>query len=193
MIQYTAKMDSLHPQLAEILRELDAVVTRVQRLAQETDDREFSARPREGAWSIAECLTHLNLTTQAYLPLIDEARRNGDQRHVVDSYRYRKDILGRLLCWMIEPPSRMKVKTTAPFQPVDPKGKAAVIEEFLALQKGLAERIARAVGRDLNRIRIASPFNERVTYNLYSGLKLLPAHQRRHLFQAERAVSAQVR
>lgn len=39
-------------------------------------------------------------------------------------------------------------------------------------------------------LRIASPFDARLRYNLYSALSILPRHQRRHLWQAERALEA---
>jgi hypothetical protein len=32
---------------------------------------------------------------------------------------------------------------------------------------------------------VQSPFNEKVKYNLYSCLTILPPHQHRHLWQAE--------
>jgi hypothetical protein len=37
------------------------------------------------------------------------------------------------------------------------------------------------------RLRIRSPFDSRLRYNLYSCLTIIPAHQRRHLAQAEEA------
>jgi hypothetical protein len=37
----------------------------------------------------------------------------------------------------------------------------------------------------VDRIKIASPFDARVKYNLYAALTILPRHQHRHLWQAE--------
>jgi hypothetical protein len=36
-------------------------------------------------------------------------------------------------------------------------------------------------------VRVRSPFTDRVTYDVYSALLLLPRHQHRHLQQAELA------
>ena len=41
-------------------------------------------------------------------------------------------------------------------------------------------------GQDVN--GIVSPFDGRLRYNLYSCLTILPAHQHRHLWQAERVL-----
>jgi hypothetical protein len=98
------------------------------------------------------------------------------------------DWVGSMLRWVIEPPFRMKVKTTPPFEPKNPKAPAAVIEEFMAGQSELARRVNNADGRDLDAIRIASPFNSRMTYNLYAAFRILTAHQRRHLWQLEQVL-----
>ena len=56
-----------------------------------------------------------------------------------------------------------------------------------ALSKaGLVTRDAREV--DL-RMKIVSPFDKRVRYNLVSAFHILAAHERRHLWQAEQAVA----
>lgn len=37
----------------------------------------------------------------------------------------------------------------------------------------------------IDKMRIDSPFNARVSYSIYSALVILPRHQRRHIVQAE--------
>ena len=48
--------------------------------------------------------------------------------------------------------------------------------------------ITRAEAVPLNRVMLTSPFNERLKYNAYAALRVLAAHQRRHIWQAERAL-----
>jgi hypothetical protein len=45
-----------------------------------------------------------------------------------------------------------------------------------------------ADGLPLGSVRITSPFDPRLRYNLYSCLTILPRHQHRHLWQAEQAL-----
>ena len=61
-----------------------------------------------------------------------------------------------------------------------------LIEEFDHLQTAQLESVARADGLPLERVRVTSPFNARVRYNLYSCFTILPRHQHRHMWQAER-------
>ena len=62
--------------------------------------------------------------------------------------------------------------------------------EFRGLQGKIAELIHEAHDLDLRRVKIVSPFDKRVKYNVYSAFRILIAHQRRHLWQAEQAVDA---
>jgi hypothetical protein len=76
--------------------------------------------------------------------------------------------------------------TTAPFVPSGVGPRDAVVGEFVVLQEELVHRVEQASGLDLNRLRVPSPFNPRFKYNLYSCFAVLMAHERRHLWQAER-------
>jgi hypothetical protein len=98
------------------------------------------------------------------------------------------DMMGRLLKWSLEPPVRFRFKTGSAFQPVaaEPQG---ILPEFVSLQQQLIERFIASEGLALDRIRIVSAFNPRITYNLLSCFAVLAAHERRHLWQAERALT----
>jgi hypothetical protein len=91
---------------------------------------------------------------------------------------------------MFEPPVRVRMKTPAPFVPprVDPI--PDVLERFDYLQGELLQRLDRGNGLALDRQKVTSPFNVRVKYNLYSTFRIITAHQRRHLWQAERVHAA---
>jgi hypothetical protein len=178
---------SLHPQLEALQREIVDVTVRARRLVDRLDDATFERRPAEGSWSAAECLVHLNLTTQAFLPLIDDALSDAQRGAVDAGTRYRKDVVGWLLRWVVEPPARMKVKTTPPFVPKAWSTPGDLLREFESLQADLARRIADANGCDIGRVKVRSPFSSRMRYNLLATFAVIAAHERRHLWQAERA------
>ena len=100
------------------------------------------------------------------------------------------DFLGGILRWFLEPPIRKRVKTTAPFVPKSTRAKAEAFGEFSALQAKLLDLLRAARGLDLKKIKVVSPFDTRVRYNLYSAFRIVAAHQRRHLWQAARAVES---
>jgi len=70
------------------------------------------------------------------------------------------------------------------------RAKAEAFGEFASLQSKLAEQLTAARGIDLMKIKIVSPFDKRVRYNVYSAFRIVIAHQRRHLWQAEQAIAS---
>jgi hypothetical protein len=87
------------------------------------------------------------------------------------------------------PPVRLiRAKTTSAFEAPPDADPGALTARFRELQEEQIELLHAADGLPLNQLRIASPFNERVRYNLYSCFVILPRHQERHLWQAEQAL-----
>jgi hypothetical protein len=79
----------------------------------------------------------------------------------------------------------MKVKTTAPFMPTLSMGRVEILREFESLQSEFAARLEKANGYDVSKVRVRSPFSEKMSYSLLGGFTAILAHERRHLWQAE--------
>ena len=174
-------------QLQRLAAELETARLRAHQLAAGTNDTLWVERPHEGKWSMSECITHLTLTTRGYLQLIRQALADGRELPPITHGRYRHDFIGWLLCKGQEPPVRLRIKTTAPFVPDGARPRAATMSEFDTSQNELMALVLGSVDVDLGKLQITSPFDSRLHYNLYSGYAVLAAHQRRHLWQAERA------
>jgi DinB superfamily len=172
-------------ELGQVKQELLDARERARRLSEGLSETLWSAAPGPGRWSIAECVIHLNITSERFIPIIDDAIREGREMGVRSTTPPRRDLLGWLLAKWLEPPYRLGSKTTAPFVPARIEPMADVLERFDYLQGELLVRIDRAQGLPLERLRVVSPFNGKVKYNLYSAFRLMPVHQRRHLWQAE--------
>ena len=100
--------------------------------------------------------------------------------------RYRRDPIGWLLWATMGPPVRVRLKTIARFLPSSLAAPALLVQEFDRLQAAQLDCLAQADGLPLAHVRVTSPFNARVRYNLYACFTILPRHQHRHLWQAER-------
>lgn len=179
----------MHPQLAGIAAELRDARARVHRLVAHVPGGAWARRPHPDRWSPAECVEHLNLTTRAFLPLLDAALDAARQLDAPRPARYRHDPLGWLLWRMMGPPVRIRARTPAPFVPVPRAEPAASLADFDHLQDDLLRRTAAADGLPIDRVRVPSPFSARASYTAYSALAILPRHQQRHLWQAERATA----
>lgn len=180
----------MHPKLQAIVDDFDRASERLERLAASVPHERWPERPEAGRWSIAECVTHLNLTAQAFLPVVDEALEAGRGTEHAAPIRYRRDPLGWLMWRTMAPPVRIRLKTGAAFVPEADAPVEATISDFERLQVQQIACVGRAQGLPLQKLRIRSPFDRRVRYNLYSALSLLPRHQHRHLWQAEQVAAA---
>jgi hypothetical protein len=178
--------------LEEVEKELNEATRRAWTLVQSTDARLFTVRPNPSSWSAAECISHLSISTDLFLPVLRTALEDARKRGVIikGKRKLKMDVLGRVLRWFLEPPIRTRTKTTAPFVPRSVRAKAEAFGEFASLQQKLAEIIAAARGIDLTKVKVVSPFDKRVKYNVFSAFRIVVAHQRRHLWQAEQAVAA---
>ena len=181
--------DALNRQLAEVIREYERVTAGARRLADRLDDSAFARRPAPERWSPAECFAHLTITTGAYRSLIRGGIVAGRKLPAARG-RYRRDLKGWLLTRSLEPSARFKIMTPPRFEPVNAGGKVLVLAEFVQSQDALASLVRESSGLDLRRVMIASPFNPKLEYNLFSCYKILAAHERRHLAQAEAAAPA---
>jgi hypothetical protein len=178
----------MHAELQAVLDEFDSALTRLHDLRVRAPEAAWPERPGPDRWSIAECVAHLNLTSTAYLPLLraglDEARRSGHK----PSARFRRDLAGWLLWKSMGPPVRTKFKTTAPFVPRGDRPAGELVREFERLQAEVLDLARQADAVPVDRVRISSPFNTRLRYNLFAALSILARHQHRHLWQAEQIV-----
>ncbi len=179
----------MHPQLEELVSEFGAASSQLDVLTRFPDPH-WTRRPRPGSWSAAECIAHLNLASEAYLPRLDEGLSAARQRGGAAPTRYRRDPFGWLLSLTVGPAGRVRMRTSSAFVPPPDEDPAALRARFDELQEELLVRLRRADGLPLQAVRIPSPFDARARYNVYSAFLICVRHQFRHLAQAERALEA---
>ena len=184
-----------HPQLVQLMDELDATSAHATRLVESHDDRAFNAKPAPNSWSAAEAISHLTITNRQTVAEIERVltTQQGAGRSAPDTQRYRMDFVGTILRWSLEPPYRIKTPTAPGFVPAAVADRRTVLADFLEQQRAVRDTIAHAQGHALSSLKITSPFNKRVHYSVYAALRIITTHNRRHLWQAERALSTGTR
>lgn len=178
-------------QLAEVVEEFEKAERRLDRLVAETPDERWSVRADPERWSVAECIAHLNLTGAAYVPVLEAAVEQARTLPPLGDRRYRRDPVGWLLAIATGPLPRIgslrfgRGRTATRFVPSGELDRETVVAAFKRLQTKQIELTRAGDGLPLDRVKVTSPFDARVRYNLYSCLVMLPGHQHRHLEQAE--------
>jgi hypothetical protein len=149
-------------------------------------------RADPGSWSVAECLDHLATGNRVYLramePVAERALARGRRRRGPAV----PGILGRWFVGTFEPPVRRPYKLKAP-RTIRPRPSLALHDasaQFFGSQDELREFLLRYADIDLASVRFANPFVSVFRFSLATGLHVLAAHERRHLWQARRVREA---
>jgi hypothetical protein len=167
-----------------LIAELSAADQRATALAKTLSAQELNWKPRPDEWSIGQCLEHLCVSNEVYLPPMADSLV-GHPRSPVQSIT--PGWLGRwFIRTYIEPSSKTRRRRAprkiAPTNHVDP----SVLERFLRTNREARELVERAKNYDVNKIRFRNPFVPVIHFTVGTGLEVLSKHQQRHLLQAER-------
>lgn len=178
---------SLEPQ-----REIEAALREARELATALTSEQMNWRPAPGVWSVAECLDHLTITCRRMMKAMDAAVDELRANNKPYAGPARPSLIGRLFLKILEPPiRRMKVKAPAEFVPNPDRPTHLVLSEFTIAHEELLHRFADFQAWDQNPRSVVSPFNSRIRYSLGLTLAIIPAHMRRHLWQARQVLRHQ--
>jgi hypothetical protein len=178
-------------QLAEIVRGFERAQKRLESLAERLPEQAWTERTDPARWSVGECVAHLNMTSAAYIPRMHKAIAEARGLSAPRVKKYHRDPIGWMFSFMVGPlPSvgRMRigrVKTMPPFVPTGRQPVGTTLAEFKRYQDELIGMLREADGLPLDKVKITSPFGERIQYSCYSAFVIQPRHQERHLDQAE--------
>lgn len=139
-------------------------------------------RPNPKKWSALGHIAHMSLVNEPYLKAVAEATRDGIERGLRSEGPYRHPAFARFFVRSMEPPPKLRMKTFKSMVPDPTLDSGDVFEHFGANQARLLAALETARGLDLGRVRFSSPFARIVTFSLGSGLEMLLAHNRRHLW-----------
>jgi hypothetical protein len=146
----------------------------------------WQARP--GSWSVAECLDHLATANTVYLramqPSAALALSAGRQRRGPA----RPGLIGGWFVKSLEPPVKPRFKLRAPraIRPRTAPPLGDAFAAFLASQDEVRTFLRTYAGIDLAGVHFPNPFIRGLRFSLATGLHVIAAHERRHLWQAWR-------
>jgi hypothetical protein len=164
--------------------ELHASDARAAALAKGLTVRQLNWSPRPGVWGVGQCLEHLCVANDVYLPPI-QASLAGQPVIVVEEIavtRFGRWFIRRYIEPSAETARARAPRKIAPGAMVD----AAILDRFFAGNDETRLVIARAGHHDVNRIRFVNPFVPLLRFTVGTGLEIVTRHRRRHLLQAER-------
>ena len=182
----------LPPDIAALHAAFDAAERDARSLVDGLGEALGTWRVEPGSWSVAECLDHLAQGNRTYLRAMEPAAQRALARGRRRRGPARPGVVGRWFAGTFEPPVKPRYKLKAP-RTIRPRASPALSDAaagFFASQDELRAFLRRYAGIDLARVRFPNPFVSVFRFSLATGLHVLAAHERRHLWQARRVRDA---
>lgn len=175
-----------HADIRALEAALDAVDDDARKLLDGLTPEQGIWRPAPAAWSIAHCLDHLATAHRVYLSAMEPAAASARAR---GSRRRRPAVPGLIGGWFVrslDAPVKPRFKMKAPAKIV-PRESPALVEaatDFFSSQEQARAFLRKYAEIDLAGVHFPNPFIPGVRFSLATGLHVIAAHDRRHVWQA---------
>jgi hypothetical protein len=173
--------------LQTIASETEKVNSAARQLVAGLADAQLNWKPAPKAWSIAQCLEHLAVTSEKFDQDFAKALARGrEKRPASGVVRYRPTIFGGWLVKQLSPEAKRKMPAPRVFRPSESSAIKGALERFLSQQEKFLGFVNEARGIDYNKTRLRSPVTPLMRYSLADALVMTVVHGQRHLAQARR-------
>lgn len=175
-------------ELGEYAAQIEWQKVEASSLVEGLNDEQFNWRPAEGSWSVGEHLSHLTKIIRPYLASIDEAVAEARAKGVLGDGPFHHGRLGNWFVRSLESPVKVRVKAPKQLLPASGEPREVVLGGFLAAQDEVLASLRGAVGVDLGRARMRSPFFRLLKLSIGQAYGAIVAHNRRHLWHMRRVL-----
>lgn len=174
--------------IESLLEQTQQINNRIEQL-KKADIHDLIWREHATAWSILECIEHLNRYGAYYLPQIAEQIKK--TRFKNDAV-FKSGLLGNYFSKSMLPRDKQnKMKTFKDKNPLHAKLDKTVIDSFLDKQSTLAELLQQSRSVSLNRVKIKTSISGFLKLKLGDTFTFYIHHIHRHLKQIERIENTQ--
>ena len=168
-------MPDLSADRNSILEQLKQAEDAAERLLSGKSREQANWQANQGTWSTWQCFDHLARINQVYCQALEAAVENPRATAESTPQRVVPGLFARWFIKGMEPPVRMRFKA---------------LQAFLASHAPVQHVLEFWDRVNFNRVGFKNPFVPLVRFTVGTGLMVINAHDRRHLWQAERVQDA---
>jgi hypothetical protein len=166
-----------------LLEQTRQIINQVEKL-KTFDLHTLTWKENETSWSILECLEHLNLYGDFYLPEIESKIKNSTTK--VD-LEFKSGMLGSYFAKSMLPKEKLnKMKTFKDKNPLNANLDISVIDKFINQQIKLLDLLNQSRNVSLNKVKIQTSISSLIKLKLGDAFQFLINHIIRHLNQIDR-------
>jgi hypothetical protein len=184
--------------IKDLQDQLDAAERDARALVTDLAEERGRWHAENGSWSVAECLDHLATANRVYLHAMKESAIRAREQGRFRRGPAAPGLVGRWFVRTLEPPVKAPFRMKAP-RSIEPRVAPSLGDAFASFrtsQDEVREFLRAYADLDLAGVRFSNPFVRGIRFSLATGLHVIRAHERRHLWQAwrtRRAAEAQLR
>lgn len=172
--------------LQAILDQIDEADRAADLFASQLTDEQFNWQPDGGRrWSVAQCLEHLATINFLY----SDAIWKGIATAQVNRWERRGPTMpgffGRRFVRSLEPPVKFRSRAPGRVRPGSQMARGEILRRYHEAHDQVRQLVRAAALVDANRATFPNPFFRWARVKVSTGLHVIPAHDRRHLWQAE--------
>ncbi len=173
--------------IQSLIEQTRQIIDQVEKL-KDNDLQTLTWKQNATSWSVLECLEHLNLYGDFYLPEIEHKINNSTTHSEAE---FRSGFLGNYFAKSMLPKGKLnKMKTFKDKNPLNAKLDKAVIDKFMEQQIKLIDLLARSRQVSLNKVKIRISISSLIRLKLGDTFQFFLNHIIRHLNQVERIQTA---
>ncbi len=176
------------PDIEDLSGQVDAAERDARLLVENLAEARGCWRGEAGSWSVAQCLDHLAITNRVYLGAMNDPVNRAREKGRLRRGPALPGLIGRWFAAKMEPPVKAstKMKTMGIIKPGASPSLTDVFPRFLTSQDEIRRFLLTNADLDLAGIRFPNPLIPGIRFSLATGLHVITAHERRHLWQAWR-------
>lgn len=153
------------------------------------DIKSLTFKPDPDSWNILECVEHLNLYYNFYLPEISNSIKQSKSTPVAI---FKPGFLGNYFANSMLPKDKLnKMKTFKDKNPLNDNLDKSVITTFIENQKTFADLIRLSCSVNLNKAKVKISIAPFIRLKLGDTLRFITNHNMRHLKQIENLLKMQ--
>lgn len=166
-----------------LLEQTREIINRVEKFRNLNADN-LLYRSRNDSWNILECLEHLNLYGDFYLPQIENVINNSPSKFEGE---FKSGFLGNYFSKsMLPKENQNKMKTFKSKNPLNSKLDKSVIDKFIKQQLHFIDMLNKARKVSLNTVKISTSISSLIKLNLGDTFQFIINHNLRHLKQIDK-------
>lgn len=166
--------------IQSILEQTQQIINQVEKL-KSLDLQALNWRENNTSWSILECLEHLNLYGDFYLPEIENKIKNSTTKADLE---FKSGMLGNYFAKSMLPKEKLnKMKTFKDKNPLNSKLDKAVLDRFIHQQIIFLDLLNQSKKVSLNKVKIQITISSLIQLKLGDIFQFLTNHTIRHIAQ----------